>query len=80
MLRKILTIALPVAAAAAVATFFPATPAQAYPAICDTTFKACIADLGSFEQFKQCYIAFETCSGGATPPPVDYPSGVADRR
>ena len=68
MLRKIVTIALPVAAAAAAFTFFPARTAQAYPAKCDTAWATCMAQAASLRDRMICNQAFEQCSGGAIPP------------
>lgn len=68
MLRKIVTIALPVAAAAAAFTFFPARTAQAYSAKCDTAWETCMAQAASLRDRMICNQAFEQCSGGAIPP------------
>lgn len=70
-MRKKLTIALPVAALVVASTFFPARPALAYPAICDTNYRACMAVANSFDTIVQCIVAFRECSGTTNPPPLD---------
>lgn len=78
MLRKIMTVAMPVAALAAVFTFFPATTAQAYPASCDSTYWTCMYSATSIDGLGKCVLAFYACSGGANPPPPS--SRVAARQ
>lgn len=73
MLRKILTIALPVAAAAAAFTFFPSRAVQAYPVSCDTAWESCMAQAASLKDRMICNQAFEQCSGGAMPPTATDP-------
>ena len=75
-MRKMLTIALPVAVAVAVSTFVPVKTAQAYPAICDSTYRSCMADANSFDLIVQCIVAFRECSGSDTPPPLNPVRGV----
>jgi len=79
MLRKIVTTALPVAAVAFVATFFPARTVQAYPAVCDTNYWTCMYAATSIDGLGQCVLAFRACSGNATPPARPGAHGVARR-
>ena len=68
MFRRIVTIALPTAAAAAAFTFFPAKPAQAYPAVCDTTYWTCMYSAKTMAGLQQCVLDFQACSGVLYPP------------
>ncbi|HET6805149.1 MAG TPA: hypothetical protein VFH59_06860 [Frateuria sp.] len=79
MLRRILTVALPTAAAAAVLTFFPARPVQAYPAVCDTTYWTCMYSATSIAGLQQCVLDFQACSGATNPPPPPGARGAVRR-
>ncbi|UGB37956.1 hypothetical protein [Frateuria soli] len=69
MLRRIVTFALPVAAATAALMFFPARPVQAYPAVCDSTYWTCMYSATSIAGLQQCVLEFQACSGVTYPPP-----------
>lgn len=70
MLRKIVTIALPIAAMAAASMFFPTRVAQAYPGSCLTNWETCKAQATTPRQSGFCDQAYIQCTGGAMPPNV----------
>lgn len=80
MIRKILTIALPIAAAVAISALVPTEVAQAYPGSCLTNWESCKAQATTPMQSIRCDRAYIQCTGGAMPPNVVDPMPGMARR